>query len=149
MLKQHYEVSIQYLIRHGKIKAGERGKVTHRAISDALKIDPATYRNIMEERRLPRLDTIKGIADVLKVEPWQFLVPGFDPEKPPALVDSIGIPRPPPDPNLEQMLASYSRMDPGNQLRAAGRVLEIEAEARKQSFATAPTDPHQASQGIR
>lgn len=52
------------------------------------KVGPATSSRLKAQETSVGLDTLDKLADYFRVKPWQLLIPGFDPDHPPGLVDA-------------------------------------------------------------
>lgn len=50
------------------------------------KIGPATASRMKAQETSVGIDTIDKLADYFRTEPWQLILPGFDPDKPQTLV---------------------------------------------------------------
>ncbi|MES2187974.1 MAG: helix-turn-helix transcriptional regulator [Pseudomonadota bacterium] len=66
-----------------------RYELTGPALARAAKIDQKTVWRIYNGQTEPGLDVVTKIARVYKFEPWQLLVPGFDPALPPTLATLV------------------------------------------------------------
>jgi len=52
---------------------------------------PATSTRLKKQETSVGIDVVEAIARRFKFEPWQLLVPGFDPKNPPTLIDQDAV----------------------------------------------------------
>lgn len=120
----------------------------HRGISgrEAAKrgdLDPKTFSNAGRAANAANLRSVEGLAKGLQFEPWQLLVPGFDPRRPPSLRKREAV-APPSDQLTEMMLELWGKLSPNERVSVLSRAQEVATEAR----AGAPPGPRQALQKI-
>lgn len=65
----------------------QRGITSAATAESALKVPKSTIDRAWHQRSMARVDTVADLAVALKLEPWQLLVPGLNPARPPKLAE--------------------------------------------------------------
>lgn len=64
------------------------GKENLGRLASEVGFGPATSTRLKKQETSVGIDVLEAIAHRFRFEPWQLLVPGFDPKSPPALADA-------------------------------------------------------------
>lgn len=82
------------------------------------KIGPATSSRMKAQETSVGIDTIDRLADYFRVEPWQLILPGFDPDRPSPLANASAMGR-----DIAAQLDALP--DEASRLRAYALILQI------------------------
>lgn len=71
-----------------RLRAKHLSLNTQSAIGREAKVDQKTVGRILNKAHEPQINIVAKLAKAFGLEPWQMLVPGLDPQRPPVLMSA-------------------------------------------------------------